>query len=89
MDMDDDSDDSSQIETLDQFREKWHKELNTTQRNQKQTIKSTTSKSSADSTGRKDADHDGDGAVKINQVNINWSHCASFAFSFSFLFRSG
>lgn len=73
MDMDDDSDDSSQIETLDQFREKWHNELNTTQRNQRQTTKSTTSTSPADSTGRKDADHDGDGTAKINQVNIQWS----------------
>lgn len=31
--MDDDSDDSSVPDTLDEFREKWHKELNTTKRN--------------------------------------------------------
>lgn len=50
MDMDDDSDDSSSpIETLDQFREKWQKELTTTKRNQKQ---STTP--AIDPTGRKD-----------------------------------
>lgn len=47
MEMDDDSDDSlssSPPETLDQFREKWQKELNTTKRNkQNQPIQSTTS----------------------------------------------
>lgn len=40
--MDDDSDDSSQIETLDQFRQKWQNELKTTKQSQsqKQTTKS-------------------------------------------------
>lgn len=36
MEMDDDSDDSSSLETLDQFREKWQKELvKTTTKNDK------------------------------------------------------
>lgn len=59
MDMDDDSDDSSQIETLDQFREKWHKELNTTKRNRTQTTKN--------SSGRKG--DDGGEKAKDHQVN--------------------
>lgn len=42
MEMDDDSDDSP--ETLDQFREKWQKELSTTKRNkQNKTIQTSTS----------------------------------------------
>lgn len=46
MDLDDDSDDSlsSPPETLDQFREKWQQELNTTKRNkQNKTIQKATS----------------------------------------------
>lgn len=64
MDIDDDSDDSSQIETLDQFREKWHKELNTTKCNQKQLTKNTT--------GHKNANDD-DGKAKDHQVNTHGS----------------
>lgn len=62
-DMDDDSDDSSQSETLDQFRKKWHKELNTTKRNPT---------SSAHSTG---CQNDDDGKTKNRQVK---THCSPF-----------
>lgn len=67
--MDDDSDDSSQIETLDQFREKWHKELNTTKCNQKQLTKNTAPLSS---TGHKNANDD-DGKAKDHQVSTHGS----------------
>lgn len=59
--MDDDSDDSSQNETLDQFREKWHKELNTTNRNRKETTKTTGVENKRGG--------DGDGNAKDQQVN--------------------
>ena len=74
--MDDDSDDSSQIETLDQFREKWHKELNSTKRNQKQTNKSTAPVSSAHSTSCNG--DDGEEKSKDHQVVTNLSIFRSF-----------
>lgn len=54
--MDDDSSDSSQHETLDEFREKWHKELDITKHNRKQTIKNAShgSDSSGDVSNAKD-----------------------------------
>lgn len=68
---DDSSDDSSQIETLDQFREKWHKELNTTKRNQKKTTKNISSTHSAGRT-----DDDGKNS-KDHQVN-SLQNCSNF-----------
>lgn len=72
--MDDDSDDSSsQVETLDQFREKWQKELSSTKRNQKQNV--APSAVVADSAGRKD--------VSMHTIAVKRRSTTSISFTFS------
>lgn len=75
--MDDDSDDSSQVETLDQFREKWHKELIKPKRNQKQTTKNAIPLSSTNPIGCTNAVDD-DKKLRDNQVNKHSDSSFSF-----------
>lgn len=83
--MDDDSDDSSSpTETLDQFREKWQKELSTTKHNQKQTA---TPSSASDPTGRKDVS--AQKLFSFPERLITQSIYLLTTFSFSFLPRLG